>query len=54
MIQSGVLNTEFFNNRSSSRIYQHKKSNEEVKKELIDYSGTQFDADLVNLFLETI
>lgn len=39
---------------TESRIYQYKKSNEEAKKELIDFSGTQFDPDLVNLFLETI
>ena len=39
---------------TKSRVYQHKKSIEEAKKELIDFSGTQFDSDLVNIFLDTL
>ena len=37
-----------------ARVYQRTKSKEEAKWELINFSGSQFDPDVVKVFLEIV
>ena len=39
---------------TEGRVYQRTKSKEEAKRELIDFSGSQFDPDVVKVFLEIV
>lgn len=43
-----------FEAMTESRVYQTIKSKEEAKRELIDFSGTQFDPNVVKVFLEIV
>ncbi|MGD9604965.1 MAG: HD domain-containing phosphohydrolase [Bacilli bacterium] len=43
-----------FEAMTSDRVYRKKMSDEEAVKEIIKYSGTQFDPDLAKIFVEKV